>query len=63
MTLEGGDLVVEFFVPQSLDVAGALHELRHQLRNPAFGSVQGAMAGSSVAEVRMQDEWPWHDMG
>ncbi|GAB4821726.1 hypothetical protein N2152v2_008772 [Parachlorella kessleri] len=47
---EGDELVVEFFLPQQLDVAGALLELRRQLRNPSFGSFHGAMSGSSVTE-------------
>ena len=37
---------------QHLDVAGAQLELRRQLRIPSFGSLHGAMSGSSVTEVR-----------
>lgn len=44
-------MVVEFFVPQELDVGGALLELRRQLRNPSFGSVREGMSGSAVTEV------------
>lgn len=44
-------MVVEFLVPQELDVGGALLELRRQLRNPSFGSVREGMSGSAVTEV------------
>ena len=51
VTRQGEDVVVEFYVPQALDIAGALHALRQQLRSPSFGSLQDGMHGSSVTEV------------
>lgn len=51
VTRQGDEVVVEFWVPQALDVAGALHELRRQLRSPSFRGLQESMAGSAVSEV------------
>ncbi len=49
--LPSGGLGVAVELPQSLDIEGAVQEVRRRLRRPDFRTHGAAMAGASVTEV------------